>query len=126
MKSVFIYACAFVTAVCMAACDKKNDDVGTPLSSDAFPQVIMLSDEGDGGLEDEDAFSFKITLLDRVDSTGKELGGKITPLKQPVTVSFTITEFEGCEKLSDYIKDAKAYYEIDDCTTSEDAGIDVP
>lgn len=108
------------------ACDKENDDVVAPLPASAFPQVIVFDDEGDGGLEDEDTFSFKLTLLDRSDSSGKEPAGKIIPLQEAVTVNFKVKDFKGFSNLSDYIKGVKAFYEIDDCTTSEDAGIDVP
>ncbi|MDF2187605.1 hypothetical protein [Paraflavitalea sp. CAU 1676] len=120
------WLCFVLLLLLAAACDKENDDLVKPLSADEFPQVIVLDDEGDGGLEDEDAFSFKLTLLDRADATGAAPAGKITPLKEAVTVNFKVTGFKGFNKLSDYIKDAKAFYEIDDCTTSEDAGIKIP
>jgi hypothetical protein len=107
------------------SCDKKNDDLVKPLSASEFPQVIILSDEGDGDLEDEDKFSFKITLSDRTDPDGDELGGKVVPLKEAVTVQFRVKEFEGFSNLSDYILDAEAFYEIDDCTTSLDQGVDL-
>lgn len=124
MKRSWLY---IMLAVFLApACDKENDDLVTPLSASAFPQVVVFDDEGDGGLEDEDAFSFKLTLLDRSDSTGREPAGNIIPLKEAVTVNFKVTDFEGFAKIADYIKDVKAFYEIDDCTTSEDKGIDVP
>lgn len=126
MKNSWIKLSALAVLLSATACDKENDDLVTPLSASQFPQVLVLSDEGDGGLEDEDAFSFKITLSDKVDSSGKELGGKVTPLKEAVIVNFKVTDFEGFSKLSDYIKDAEAFYEIDDCTTSADEGIDVP
>lgn len=107
------------------ACDKKNDNLVTPLVETDFPQILMLSDEGDGELEDEDKFSFKITLADRVDPSGEELGGKIVPLKEDVTLNFEVTDFNGFDNLSSFILDAKAFYEIDDCTTSEDENIDL-
>lgn len=109
----------------ITACDRKNDDVIYPKTGDDFPQIINLSDEGDGDLEDEDKFSFKITLADRVDPDGKELEGRIVPLKETARVSFAITDKKGFSKISDYIKDAKAFYEIDDCTTSEDNNINL-
>jgi len=111
-----LYVVFFVLFI--MSCDKKNDDVVDPLSNSAFPQVILLSDEGDGDLEDEDKFSFKITLADRKDPDGDELGGKIIPLEEEVTVQFAVTGFEGFVQLQDYIQDASAFYEIDDCTTS--------
>lgn len=111
--------------ITLSACDKKNDNLVTPLVETDFPQILLLADEGDGELEDEDKFSFKITLADRVDPEGKELGGKIVPLEQDVKVNFEITDFEGFNSISSFILDAKAFYEIDDCTTSEDENIDL-
>lgn len=109
----------------LTACDKKNDDLVTPLVENDFPQILLLSDEGDGELEDEDKFSFKISLADRVDPDGKELGGKIVPLTADVTVNFEVSSFKGFPSLAAYLLDAKAFYEIDDCTTSEDENIDL-
>lgn len=125
MKNSTIQIFAFVALLALAGCDKKNHDLVTPFTSETFPQVVLLSDEEDGGLEDEDAFSVKITLADKTDPEKKELGGKVVPLTAPVTVSFEVTEIEGFDKLADYIKDAEAFYEIDDCTTSLDRGIDL-
>ncbi|WP_276485119.1 hypothetical protein [Paraflavitalea pollutisoli] len=124
MKRSWLYI--MLAAFFAPACDKENDDLVTPLSANAFPQIVVFDDEGDGGLEDEDAFSFKLTLLDRNDSTGKEPAGRIIPLKEAVTVNFKVIDFQGFSKIADYIKAVKALYEIDDCTTSEDKGIDVP
>ena len=125
MKKNTIKLFIVAAALLFAGCDKKNEDLVEPLSTEDFPQVILLSDEDDGGLEDEDAFSMKITLADRQDADKKELGGKVVPLKEPVTVSFAVTETEGFDKLSDYIKDGVAFYEIDECTTSLDKGINL-
>ncbi|WP_207420105.1 hypothetical protein [Desertivirga brevis] len=123
MKKINYLACAMLLAC--SACDKQNDNLVSPLVEGDFPQILLLSDEGDGGLEDEDKFSFKITLADRVDPDREELGGKVIPLKEDVTVSFEVTDLKGFNTLSSYIKDAKAFYEIDDCTTSEDQDIDL-
>lgn len=106
------------TLVVISACDKKNDDLVLPLKD--FPQVIKFDDEGDGGLEDEDNFSFTLTLNDKADPSGKELGGTVVPLKQNATVHFEIKDLEGFENIADYIKGWKAFYEIDDCTESDD------
>jgi hypothetical protein len=111
--------------VFVAGCDKQKDDIVMPLTSEEFPQVIRFDDEGDGDIEDEDKFSFKLVLNDRVDPEGEELGGKIVPLENDVTVSFEVSDFEGFAKISDYILDGTAFYEVDDCTTSEDNGVDL-
>ncbi|WEK34601.1 MAG: hypothetical protein P0Y53_19110 [Candidatus Pseudobacter hemicellulosilyticus] len=125
MKPFQLLIGAALVLTMAGSCDKQNDDLVDPLSAEAFPQVIKFDDEGDGDLEDADAFSFKLTLNDRVDPSGKELGGIVLPLDQDVKVYFAVKEFEGFARLADYIKEAKAFYEIDDCTTSEDQGIDL-
>jgi hypothetical protein len=109
----------------VAGCDKKNDDIVLPLNSKEFPQVIRFDSEGDGDMEDEDKFSFKLTLNDRVDPDGNELGGRVVPLENDVTVNFEVKEFEGFSNISDFILDGTAFYEVDDCTTSEDDGINL-
>ncbi len=112
-------------AVLLMACDRKDENLITPILGDAFPQIVLLADEGDGELEDEDSFSFAITLADRVDPEGKELDGTVVPLTADVTVHFEIGHFEGFSELSAYLLGAKAFYEIDDCTTSADMGINL-
>lgn len=104
--------------VLVASCDKKNDDLVYPLNQ--FPQVVKFDDEGDGDVEDEDHFSFVLTLNDKVDPSGKELGGKVVPLQQNITVHFEIKDPEGFDNIGDYVKSWKAFYEIDDCTESDD------
>jgi hypothetical protein len=101
------------------SCDKENDDFVKPVSGSDFPQVIVMDEDGAGDLEDEDKFSFKLTLNDRVDPAGKELGGVIVPLDEDVTVSFEIKDLEGLTNLSDYIKDISAFYEVDDCNEKD-------
>jgi hypothetical protein len=108
-----------LAGILLAGCSKENDDVEKPLSSDAFPQVIRMDDEGGGDLEDEDKFSFEITLNDRVDPDGEELGGKVVPLDNDVTVAFEVKDLEGFTRISDYIKDVSAFYEVDDCNEAD-------
>jgi hypothetical protein len=108
-----------MSVMILAGCDKENDELVKPLSSNEFPQVIRMDDEGGGDLEDEDKFSFEITLNDRVDPDGEELGGKVIPLDSDVTVSFVVKDPKGFTKISDYIKDVSAFYEVDDCTEKD-------
>ena len=49
--------------ITFSACDKKNDNLVTPLVETDFPQILLLADEGYGELEDEDKFSFKIIKI---------------------------------------------------------------
>ncbi len=124
MKSIQLFLCSLLL-VSVMSCDKKNDDLVMPNTGDNFPQVIRFDDEGDGDVEDADEFSFKLVLNDRSDATGENPGGKIIPLKEDVTVLFEIKEWEGFSNPANYIKGVKAFYEIDDCTTSEDQNIDL-
>lgn len=123
--NIFKYSVLSLLLLALVACDKKNDNVIEPLAGENFPQILNLADEGDGEQEDEDKFSFKITLADRVDPKGESLEGRIVPLQKTVRVNFEVTSFKGFSKLSDYIEDATAFYEIDDCNTSEDMNIDL-
>lgn len=118
MHKIF-YTVIALSGMILAGCDKENDDLVKPLSSTAFPQVIRMDNEGGGDLEDEDKFSFEITLNDRVDPDGEELGGKVIPLDSDVTVSFLVKDPKGFTKISDYIKDVSAFYEVDDCTEKD-------
>lgn len=114
-----------VAALFTTGCDKENDDLELPFTSETFPQVLKFDDEGDGGLEDEDEFSCVFTLNERKDPTANELGGTVVPLKNDVTVFFEIKDLEGFSNLSNYVTGATAFYEIDDCTTSADQNIDL-
>jgi hypothetical protein len=101
------------------ACDQKNEDVIEPLDPNARPQVILFDNEEEGVEEDNDGASFSLTLLDRIDPEGEELGGKVIPLTANVTVNFKVTDLEGFDKISDYILDVEASYEVDDCNDED-------
>lgn len=109
----------------LATCSKRDEDLVEPLSIEEYPQVIFPDDEGDGDVEDGDKVGIVLTLLDRVDPTGEELGGLIIPLESDVTVNFIIKDPAGFSDLSEYFLDWVAFYEIDDCTTSEDLDEDL-
>lgn len=125
MTTIHKYIYSLVLLAFLAGCDKKNKDVVKPLSLNDFPQIILLDDEGDGNLEDDDKVGIVLTLADRIDFSGEELGGAIAPLSSDAMVSFEIKDPEGFENLSEYILDWTAFYEIDDCITSEDENIDL-
>jgi hypothetical protein len=117
LSSLFILFCI--------GCDKKNKDLVLPVKPEKFPQVIRFSDEVGGELEDSDEFSIDLTLADRVDPDGEELGGKVVPLQKDVQVFFSISDKIGIDAISSFIKGGTAVYEIDDCTNSDDEGIDL-
>ncbi|NJL15544.1 MAG: hypothetical protein HC913_22745 [Microscillaceae bacterium] len=124
MKKISLFLSLYALAF-FSACDEKNEGVIEPLTPATFPQVLFLDDEGDGNVEDDDNVGIKITLADRIDPEGEELGGKINPLNQAVTLTFAITDIKGFDQISDYILDGKAFYEVDDCTNSDDLGEDL-
>ena len=120
MKNIFSYKTAgLVLLAFLWSCDQKNDGVISPIDPEKIPQVILFDDEEAGEEEDSDETSFKLTLLDKIDPEGKELGGKITPLTANVTVNFKVTDIEGFSKISDYILSAEGSYEKDECNDED-------
>lgn len=120
MKNIFSYKTAgLALLVFLWSCDQKNDGVISPIDPEKIPQVILFDDEEAGEEEDSDETSFKLTLLDKIDPEGKELGGKIIPLTANVTVNFKVTDIEGFGKISDYILGAEGSYEKDECNDEE-------
>ncbi|NBA85355.1 hypothetical protein GVN16_06255 [Emticicia sp. CRIBPO] len=120
MKSIFSYKTAgLVFLAFLWSCDQKNDGVISPIDPEKIPQVILFDDEEAGEEEDSDETSFKLTLLDKIDPEGKELGGKIIPLTANVTVNFKVTDIEGFSKISDYILSAEGSYEKDECNDED-------
>ncbi|MCD8538838.1 MAG: hypothetical protein LRY55_03035 [Leadbetterella sp.] len=111
--------CILVLALLTGSCDKKNDGVIQPVDPEKLPQVILFDDEEAGETEDSDEAEFTLTLLDRIDPSGEELGGTVVPLASGVTVSFEISDIEGFDRVGDYILEAEASYEIDDCNDED-------
>lgn len=107
------------------ACDKMNEDRIDPLQPENFPIQIILSDEGDGDMEDNDKIGVKLELLKTVDPKRENLEGIDVFMPANTLVNFKIYDLNGASNLSDYIKGINAFYEIDDCQSSEDLGIDL-
>ncbi len=124
MKHYLLLIVSLVMLV-ISGCDKKNQDLVMPRKATDLPQVIRFADEAGAELEDSDEFSIVLTLQDRVDPDGEELSGTIVPLTETVRVNFAVTDSEAIDQLAAYIKGGTAFYEIDDCTSSEDQGIDL-
>ncbi len=125
MKTMFNKIAPLFLILALAACDRKNDDLVDPRKPEDFPLVIVLSDEGDGDLEDNDEIGINLEILPLWDAATRSVDGKVTPPKTDVTVSFKVIDPKGFSNLSDYITGGKALYEIDDCTTSEDENINL-
>jgi hypothetical protein len=118
MKINHITTCLLALAIGTAACTRENDEVVLPIPYEEFPQIIVFDDEEDGDLEDSDEAAFVLTLIDRIDPDGEELGGKIIPLTADVTVEFEV-EAVGFSNLADYILGWEASYEVDDCESED-------
>jgi hypothetical protein len=121
----YLLLIASLALLVVSGCDKKNDDLVMPRKATDLPQVIRFADEAGAELEDSDEFIIALTLQDRVDPAGEELSGTIVPLTEAVRVNFAITDSKAIDNLAAYIKGGTAFYEIDDCTSSEDQGIDL-
>lgn len=109
----------------VSACSKESFKHIKATEVSDFPKQILLKDKEVGELEDSDKAEFEIQLTEGIDPTGNELSGKPQVTDQPLTVHFELKNAEGFSAWGDYISGGTAYYEVDDCTTSEDLGIDL-
>jgi hypothetical protein len=122
MKKYFLLLVAACSAL---ACSRENEDLVLPTNPADFPLQLVLDSDEEGAFEDSDETEMAFTFTDRFDPTGKELGGVLKTLSSPVKVSCQITDLEGFSTINEYILGLTAYYEIDDCTTSEDNNLDL-
>lgn len=109
----------------LTACSKESFEHVEATAVAAFPKQLLLDEEESGELEDTDKAEFEIKLTDGIDPSGNELSGKPQVTDQPLTVYFELRDAEGFSNWGDYISGVTAYYEVDDCTTSEDLNIDL-
>jgi len=114
-----------VVIVLITACSKKKFEHTPALDAADFPKQLVLDEEDAGDLEDTDKASFEIKLTDGIDPAGIELSGKPQMLESAVLVEFELKDAEGFSNWSDYILGGTAFYEVDDCTSSEDLGVDL-
>ena len=120
------YTILIVAAVlALTACSKKKFEHTAVTDVSAFPKQLVVDEEDAGDLEDTDKASFELKLTDGIDPEGMELAGKPQILGSSVVVNFQLKDAEGFAAWSDYILGGTAFYEVDDCTTSEDLGIDL-
>jgi len=114
-----------VFAVLITGCSKQKFEHSTAIDAADFPKQLVLDEEDAGDLEDTDKASFEIKLTDGIDPEGIELAGKPQRLESAVTIQFQLKEAEGFANWNDYIVGGTAFYEVDDCTSSEDLGVDL-
>jgi len=120
------YSVLFVVlSAFLFSCSKEELDLVDPIETADFPFQIVLDEEEIFEPEDGDKAEFEITLTDRIDGSGIQPSGITEPLSQSVRVFFTLSDNEGFSNWSDFVLSGKAYYEVDDCTTSEDLGEDL-
>jgi hypothetical protein len=124
MNSLKILGCA-LALIMMASCDREDEDVVIPRNPEEFPIVILLSDEGDGDLEDNDEVGIALEILPVWDPVTRSPEGKISTPTTDMQINFEIFDALGFANLEEYITGGFAAYEIDDCTSSADLEIDL-
>ncbi|WP_430402496.1 hypothetical protein [Fluviicola sp.] len=126
-KLIIPFKISFIAlaVVLIAACSKQKFEHTAVRDAADFPKQLVVDEEDAGDLEDTDKASFEIKLTDGIDPEGIELSGKPQVLGSAVTVQFELKDAEGFANWSDYILGGTAFYEVDDCTTSEDLGVDL-
>ncbi|MGF1565441.1 MAG: hypothetical protein ACFCUH_08740 [Flavobacteriales bacterium] len=125
MKNTRIYMVPMLALLALAACDRREEDLVTALSPDELPIVILISDEGDGDLEDADEVGIALELLPLWNAQTRNPEGETPEMPSDVTVRFALSNPEGFTAWDAYIVGVDAVYEIDDCTDSSDEGIDL-
>lgn len=122
LKTLLIISAA---SLALASCDRKDEDLIEPRDPNDFPIVILLSDEEDGDLEDNDEVGIALEILPVWDEATRDLEGKIPTPNSDLRISFEVFDPSGFSSFGDYILGGDAIYEIDDCTDSNDEGIDL-
>lgn len=121
MKKIFY----FLSFISIIACSKRDEDVTEITNPQDFPKVIMLSDEFDADNEDNDAVGIAMEMLPIWSESNPNVDGEVLAPSETVRVFFKVFDYEGPGEINNYILGGKAFYEIDDCTTSEDENIEL-
>lgn len=125
MKNTFKYTLPVLALLTLVACDRREEDLVTALSPDELPIVILISDEGDGDLEDADEVGIGLELLPLWNADTRNPEGETPEMPGDVTVQFALSNPAGFSAWDTYILGVDAIYEIDDCTDSSDEGIEL-
>ncbi|MFN8714893.1 MAG: hypothetical protein ACK5Z2_18745 [Bacteroidota bacterium] len=123
MKKTIIFSLCALALI--TSCSKENLDVVNPLDADKFPQQIIVDEENIYEREDADKVEIEVKLTDRIDISGQNPSGISIPLSEQVRVNFELSDAAGFSAWNNYILGGNAFYEIDDCTTSDDLNIDL-
>lgn len=121
MKTV-IY---FLSIVLLAACSKRDKDITLPIDLNQRPLQLILDESESGVLEDDDKIELEFTFIDQLDTTGNSLEGQKYGHHSNLRVTADLTDQNGFNDFSSLITGVGAYYDIDDCSTSEDLNIDL-
>lgn len=109
----------------VASCDREDEDIVSPRNPEDFPIVILLSDEGDGDVEDNDEVGIDLEILPVWDPVSRDPEGIIMTPASDMRITFEIYDLQGFASLNEYVTGGFAVYEIDDCTDSSDEDIDL-
>lgn len=122
MKSLLYFVFLFVI---VSACSKKNKDVTLPIDINQRPLQLILDESESGVLEDDDKIELAFTFIDQLDTTGNSLEGQKYGHHSNLRVTAQLTDNIGFNNYASLITGVNAFYEVDDCTTSEDLNIDL-
>lgn len=124
-RLIIPFTTSLIAVVLISACSKQKFEHTKVTGVEDFPKQMVLDETDAGDLEDTDKASFEIKLTDGIDPEGTALSGVPQTLESAVTVQFELKDAEGFSNWSDYVVGGTAFYEVDDCTNSEDLGVDL-
>ncbi len=117
LNKTFALLCA---AFLIGACSRLDEDRIDPRNPEDFPIVIILSDDGDGDLEDNDEVGIDLEILPIWDPVSRNPEGVVPTPTEDLIIQFEVFDPRGFSEIGSYILGAEAIYEVDDCTDSDD------
>jgi hypothetical protein len=108
-----------------SACSKKDKDITLPIDINQRPLQLILDESESGVLEDEDKIELAFTFVDQFDTTGNSLEGQQYGHSSNLRVTAQLTDEIGFTNYASLVTGVGAFYEIDDCATSDDLNIDL-
>jgi hypothetical protein len=113
----------FVVSLMATACSKKNKDITLPIDLAERPLQLVLDESESGILESDDKIELVFTFLDQFDTSATALEGIKNGHTSNLRVTASLTDQVGFTDFSTLINGMNAYYEVDDCTNSNDLNI---
>lgn len=122
LNLVYIPICVILL---VTACSRLDEDRIDPRNPEDFPIVIVLADDGDGDLEDSDEVGIDLEIIPVWDPVSRNIDGVVPTPTEDLVILFEVSDPRGFAELGSYILGADAFYEVDDCTDSNDLDIDL-